>query len=94
MTATFNDNARIEQQRVALWIQTCWSWVMALLLQAPVADFGQVWHMPTAKELWAMRFQWDRPYRVNADKFTKRFAFTPTPFSESMVATAQSFAPK
>jgi len=39
-----------------------------------------------------MRFQWDRPYRVNADKFTKRFAFTPTPFSESMAATANSFA--
>jgi nucleoside-diphosphate-sugar epimerase len=105
---------------------------VALLLQAPDADFGQVWHMPSAptatvrqlleigasslgatpkvfsfplwalrflglflpiaKELWAMRFQWDRPYRVNADKFTKRFAFTPTPFSESMAATANSFA--
>jgi nucleoside-diphosphate-sugar epimerase len=101
------------------------------LLEAPDADFGQVWHMPCAptrtvrqlmemgahslgkdpkalsfptwslpilgmflpiaKELWEMRFQWDRPYFVNADKFKARFEFVVTPFSESMPATAKSF---
>ena len=46
---------------------------------------------PLAKELWDMRFQWNRPYIVHADKFTKRFSFAPTPFNESIVATAKSF---
>jgi nucleoside-diphosphate-sugar epimerase len=104
-----------------------------LLLQAPDADFGQIWHMPCAptttirslletgakhlgvapkafvfpfwslhllgifipfvKELWEMRFQWDRPYLVNADKFRQRFSFEATPFHESIAATASSFAP-
>jgi nucleoside-diphosphate-sugar epimerase len=101
------------------------------LLDAPDADFGQVWHMPCApttdlrtlvtmgaeslgvapkatsipwwllrllgffmpiaKEIWEMRFQWDRPYWVQADKFKNRFSFEPTPFSESIPLTAQSF---
>jgi nucleoside-diphosphate-sugar epimerase len=47
--------------------------------------------LPLAKELYEMRFQWDRPYHVNAEKFRKRFLFEPTPFSESIVATALSF---
>ena len=47
--------------------------------------------VPFAKELWEMRFQWNRPYFVNANKFKKRFAFEATPFSESIHATAQSF---
>ena len=47
--------------------------------------------LPLAKELWEMRFQWNRPYFVNADKFKKRFAFEATPFSESIPATAKSF---
>lgn len=104
-----------------------------LLLQAPDADFGQIWHMPCApttttrslvetganhlgvppkafvfpfwslhllgifipfvKELWEMRFQWDRPYLVNADKFRQRFSFEATPFHESIAATASSFVP-
>lgn len=104
-----------------------------LLLQAPDADFGQVWHLPSAptttarqlveigaaslgvspkvfsfplgtlrllglvlplaKELGEMQFQWDRPFRVNAEKFSQRFSFKPTPFSESVAITAKSFAP-
>lgn len=47
--------------------------------------------MPLAKEIWEMRFQWDRAYRVDAQKFTGRFSFTPTPFVESIPATARSF---
>jgi nucleoside-diphosphate-sugar epimerase len=47
--------------------------------------------VPLAKELWEMRFQWDRPYCVNTDKFKARFAFEATPFSESIPATARSF---
>jgi nucleoside-diphosphate-sugar epimerase len=56
-------------------------WLLRLL--------GIFW--PLAKEIWDMRFQWDRPYYVNADKFKQRFAFTPTPFSKSIPATARSF---
>ena len=47
--------------------------------------------LPLAKELWEMRFQWNRPYIVNADKFKQRFAFKATPFSESIPTTARSF---
>jgi nucleoside-diphosphate-sugar epimerase len=47
--------------------------------------------VPLAKELWDMRFQWNRPYFVNADKFKKRFAYEATPFSESIPETARSF---
>ena len=47
---------------------------------------------PLAKELWDMRFQWDRPYQVNSEKFTNRFLFKPTPFNESIPATAKSFS--
>jgi hypothetical protein len=47
--------------------------------------------VPLAKELREMRFQWDRPYCVNADKFKARFAFEATPFSESIPPTARSF---
>jgi nucleoside-diphosphate-sugar epimerase len=46
---------------------------------------------PLAKELWEMRFQWRRPFVVNADKFKQRFAFEVTPFSESIRATSRSF---
>ena len=47
--------------------------------------------MPLAREIWEMRFQWDRPYYVNADKFRKTFAFEVTPFEVSIPATAVSF---
>ncbi len=40
--------------------------------------------LPLAKELWEMRFQWNRTYLVNSDKFNQRFAFEATPFSESI----------
>lgn len=47
--------------------------------------------MPALRELKEMRFQWDRPYLVDATKFATRFNFTPTPFAEGLAATLQSF---
>ena len=47
--------------------------------------------MPLAKEIWDMRFQWDRPYHVNADKFRQKSSFEATPFTQSIPATALSF---
>ena len=47
--------------------------------------------LPLAKELWEMRFQWNRTYLVNSDKFKQRFAFEATPFSESIPLTAKGF---
>jgi len=99
-----------------------------LLLDAPDADFNQVWNMPCAptqtprqilaagfprprilavplrlqpllglalpfvRELVEMRFQFDRPYAVDARKFTTRFNFTPTAFAEGARQTAAAFA--
>ena len=101
------------------------------LLDAPDADFGRAWHVPsaptrTAREilaigaaaigkplkirvlpLWALRpmglfipilkgfveqkFIWDRPYRVDAGDFCKRFWNDPTPFEVGAPAPARSF---
>ncbi len=47
--------------------------------------------VPDVRELKEMRFQWDRPYLVDASKFAKRFSFTPTPFAEGIAATMRSF---
>lgn len=47
--------------------------------------------MPLAREIWEMRFQWDRPYHVKADKFRKKFLFEATSFDESIPTTALSF---
>ena len=47
--------------------------------------------VPLAKELWEMRFQWDRSYIVDANKFKNRFKFEATPFSVSVPETARSF---
>jgi hypothetical protein len=38
-----------------------------------------------------MRFQWDRPYRVDASKFAKAFWSDPTPFEVGVRETALSF---
>ena len=46
---------------------------------------------PLVKEMWDMRFQWDRPYVVDAKKFKNRFKFEATPFNVSIPATAMSF---
>jgi hypothetical protein len=107
--------------------------MVATLLNAPDADYGQVWHSPCAptrtpreilalgaaamgvklrigampapmlamlgmvvpmlREMHEMRFRFDRPYRVDAGKWTRRFGGRVTPFEIGAPATAQSFAP-
>jgi nucleoside-diphosphate-sugar epimerase len=47
---------------------------------------------PELGELAEMRFQWDRPYRVDSSKFQARFWSNPTPFEEGIPAAARSFA--
>jgi nucleoside-diphosphate-sugar epimerase len=47
--------------------------------------------VPMMRELAEMRFQWDRPYAVDADKFKKRFWSDVTPFEAGAAATALSF---
>jgi nucleoside-diphosphate-sugar epimerase len=39
------------------------------------------------RELAEMRFQWDRPYRVDSSKFTKRFWGDATPFENGLTET-------
>jgi hypothetical protein len=41
-----------------------------------------------------MRFQWDRPYQVDAGKFAQRFWSDATPFEVGIVETAASFLPR
>jgi nucleoside-diphosphate-sugar epimerase len=48
---------------------------------------------PLLRELSEMRFQWDRPYLVDAGKFARRFWADATPFESGIAATAQSFRP-
>ncbi len=38
-----------------------------------------------------MRFQWDRPYRVDSSKFAKAFWSDATPFETGVRETALSF---
>lgn len=45
------------------------------------------------KETTDMRFAWDRPYRVDASKFSRHFGFQPTPFETGAAETARSFVP-
>ncbi len=40
--------------------------------------------IPILSELEEMRFQWDRPYRVDSSKFTKRFGGVATPFNDGL----------
>jgi len=47
---------------------------------------------PELSEFAEMRFQWDRPYRVDSSKFQARFWSDPTPFEVGMPAAARSFA--
>jgi len=46
---------------------------------------------PDLREIWEMRFQWDRPYRVDASRFAKAFWGDPTPFEVGVRETALSF---
>jgi nucleoside-diphosphate-sugar epimerase len=43
------------------------------------------------KEVADVRFTWDRPYHVDAGKFTRRFWSDVTPFETGAAATARSF---
>ena len=47
--------------------------------------------VPFLREFPEMRFQWDRPYHVDARKFAARFWNNPTPFETGIRATARSF---
>ncbi|MGA2494292.1 MAG: NAD-dependent epimerase/dehydratase family protein, partial [Roseiarcus sp.] len=47
--------------------------------------------MPPLRELAEMRFQWDRPYRVDSSRFRARFWSDATPFEVGAPATALWF---
>lgn len=49
---------------------------------------------PFMREMAEMRFTWDRPYRVDATKFTRRFWSDVTPFETGAAATIRSFRPQ
>lgn len=57
------------------------------LMRAALAPF-----MGFLRELGEMRFQWDRPYHVDATKWKSRFWSDVTPFEHGVAATMQSFA--
>jgi nucleoside-diphosphate-sugar epimerase len=46
---------------------------------------------PDVRELAEMRFQWDRPYLVDATKFSRRFWCDVTSFENGLQATAQAY---
>lgn len=46
---------------------------------------------PPVRELAEMRFQWDRPYLVDASKFAARFWSDPTPFETGLKATIEYY---
>ena len=46
---------------------------------------------PFLREMREMRFQWDRPYRVDASKFARTFWSDVTPFESGVRETALSF---
>jgi hypothetical protein len=48
--------------------------------------------VPFMREMAEMRFQWDRPYHVDASKWIARFGSEITSFEEGAAATARSFA--
>lgn len=48
--------------------------------------------MPFLRELEEMRFQWDRPYHVDASKWQRHFWSDVTPFDQGVAATMASFA--
>ena len=47
---------------------------------------------PILRELVEMRFQWDRPYRVDASRFAKAFWSDPTPFETGIRETALAYS--
>jgi len=59
-------------------------WAVPLWLMRPL---GLVYRM--AREVVDVGYTWDRPYLVDARKFTRRFGFEPTPFEVGVPATAR-----
>ncbi len=57
------------------------------LWSLPIMGIGS----PMMREIAEMRFQWDRPYRVDARKFADRFWSDVTPFDIGARVTALSF---
>jgi nucleoside-diphosphate-sugar epimerase len=57
------------------------------LWSLPIMGVGS----PMLREMVEMRFQWDRPYRVDARKFAERFWSDVTPFAVGARGTALSF---
>ncbi|MBV9290312.1 MAG: epimerase, partial [Hyphomicrobiales bacterium] len=55
-------------------------------LLAPLGLFA-----PFLREMREMRFQWDRPYKVDASKFAQAFWSDVTPFETGVRETALSF---
>jgi nucleoside-diphosphate-sugar epimerase len=47
--------------------------------------------VPVLSEMREMRFQWDRPYRVDSSRFAERFWSDATPFEVGAPATARWF---
>ena len=66
-----------------LRLQILPSWLTSLLALA----------VPFLREMREMRFQWDRPYQVDASRMRQRFGLEPTPFAEGVKATVESFRP-
>lgn len=71
-----------QQAGVKLRLYVIPLWLLALL--TPMITF--------VRELREMRFQWDRPYQVDASKWTQRFWSDVTPFEKGVAATIKSFA--
>jgi nucleoside-diphosphate-sugar epimerase len=47
--------------------------------------------VPMLREMREMRFQWDRPYHVDASEWAARFWADVTPFADGVAATIRSF---
>jgi len=62
-------------------------WAVPLWLMRPL---GLVYRM--AHEVVDVGYTWDRPYLVDASKFTRRFGFEPTPFEIGVPAAAHAYA--
>jgi nucleoside-diphosphate-sugar epimerase len=50
--------------------------------------------VPILREMVEMRFQFDRPYRVEAADFVQAFDFKPTPFATGLATTLEALSPQ
>jgi nucleoside-diphosphate-sugar epimerase len=67
--------------------------VKARLFALPLAALPILGHfVPMMREMAEMQFQWDRPYRVSAEKWRKNFWSDVTSFEIGAAETARSFA--